>query len=165
MRPSHLPLALALVGLFGCDLLSPKIDQKLAEGLIESILTKEGVKAEKISCPADQKATKGNVFECTATVGGVDVHFSMEVLDDNGTVSAEPRDHTLVVSKIEPEIKGDLQTNGHDVASIDCHGDVWVAIKGASVSCDVVDEAGTAYLWTATFTDDKGGHSHSIAPK
>lgn len=165
MRLSHAPLALALVGLFGCDLLTPKIDQKLAEGLIESILAKENVKASKISCPADQKAVKGTKFECTATVEGVDVHFSMEVLDDNGTVSAAPRDHTLVVAKVEPEIKADLQAAGHDVKSLDCHGDVWVAIKGVSVTCDVTDEAGAAYLWTATFTDDQGGHSHSIAPK
>ena len=30
---------------------------------------------------------------------------------------------------------------------------------------DVTDEAGAEYLWTATFTDDNGGHEHSIAPK
>ena len=165
MRTSPAVFALALVGLFGCDLLEPKIDQKLAEGLVESIITKEGLKPSAVTCPANQSAKKGHKFECTATIDGTDVHFALEVLDDNGTVSAEPRDHTLVVSKVEPEIKSDLLAAGHDVKSIDCHGDVWVAVKGATVSCDVTDEAGTAYLWSATFTGDSGEHEHSIAPK
>lgn len=165
MRLRRALLASSLVGLFGCELLSPKIDADLAAGLVESMLTKEGVKADSVTCPDNQKAEKGNVFECTATVQGVEVHFSMEVIDTKGTVYATPRDHTLVVSNIEPEIAADLQSKGHSVASIDCHGEVWVAIEGASVTCDVTDEAGAAYLWTATFTDNEGGHEHVLAPK
>jgi hypothetical protein len=165
MRPQAALIAISLVGLFGCDLLKPKIDQKFAEGLVESIFTREGVKPDSISCPGDQINQMGTKFECTATVNGTEVHFDLEVEDDQGTVRATPRDHTLVVSKVEPEIKSDLLAAGHEVKSIDCHGDVWVAIKGVSVTCDVTDERGTAYLWTATFTDDEGGHEHSIAPK
>ena len=37
--------------------------------------------------------------------------------------------------------------------------------QGATVTCDVTDEAGAAYLWTAKFTDNEGGHEHSLAPK
>jgi hypothetical protein len=128
-------------------------------------LTKENLEPESVTCPADQEAVKGTKFECVAKINGIEVHFAMEVLDENGTVHASPRDHTLVVSKVEPEIKADLLAKGHDVQSIDCHGDVWVAITGATVSCDVTDEAGTAYLWSATFTDDDGRHNHTIVPK
>lgn len=155
-------LALPLLALLGCD---PQIDQGLAEGLIESMLKKEGVSAESITCPKGEKAVQGNKFECTAKFGEVEVHFTMEVIDDKGTVYATPRDHTLVVEQVEPEIAEDLKGQGHEVASIDCHGDVWVAIKDATVSCDVTDEAGKAYLWTATFTDDEGTHEHKIEPK
>ncbi len=165
MRRSLAPLAFALVGLLGCDLLTPKIDKGLAEGLIKSILDREGLTAESITCPAGQTAEQGNKFECTATIQATEVHFAMEVIDDKGTVFATPRDHTLVVKTVEPEIAADLEARGHSVGSIDCHGEVWVALQGATVTCDVTDEAGAAYLWTATFTDDKGGHEHSIAPK
>jgi hypothetical protein len=165
MRPQSALILVSLVGLFGCDLLKPKIDQKLAEGLVESIITREGLTPSKVSCPPNQLAVKDVEFECTATVNGTDVHFALKVLDDVGTVEASPRDHTLIVSKIEPEIAADLLAAGHEVKTVDCHGDVWVAIKGATVTCDVTDERGTAYLWTATFTDDEGGHEHSIAPK
>ena len=166
MRHPHLLLVgLSFVGLLGCDLLTPTIDADLAAGLVESILTSEGIKPSAVVCPEKQKAEKGHKFECTATCEGVEVHFSMEVLDDKGTVVASPRDHTLVVSQTEPEIAEDLQARGHEVESIDCHGDVWVAVKGAEVTCDVTDEAGVVYLWSATFTDDEGSHEHSIAPK
>ena len=156
---------LVLSGALGCDALTPKIDPDLAAGLVESLLEKEGLKAESVSCPDNQKVEEGNKFECTATVEGVEVHFAMEVIDTKGTVFATPRDHTVVVAKVEPEIAADLKTKGHSVASIDCHGDVWVAIEGAVVTCDVTDEAGAAYLWTATFTDNEGGHEHTLAPK
>ena len=158
-------LVSCLVGLPACDLLTPKIDADLAAGLVESVLTNEGLTVSSVTCPDGQKAEKDNVFECTATVDGTEVHFEMKVLDSKGTVIATPRDHTLVVAKVEPEIATDLKATGHDVAKVDCHGDVWVAIKGAKVSCDVTDEAGAEYLWTAEFTDDDGTHSHSIAPK
>ena len=165
MRRHGMLLSISLVSLFACDALMPKIDADLAAGLVRSILEKEGVKAQSVTCPDNQKAEKGNVFECVADVDGVEVRFSMEVIDAKGTVYATPRDHTLVVERVEPEIAADLQAKGHGVAKVDCHGDVWVAVKGATVSCDVTDEAGTAYVWTATFTDDQGGHEHSIAPK
>ncbi|MCR9161029.1 MAG: DUF4333 domain-containing protein [Nannocystaceae bacterium] len=158
-------VSVSLFALPACDLLTPKIDADLAGGLVESILTKEGLEPTSVSCPDNQKAEKGNVFECTADVKGVEVHFSMEVMDDKGTVYATPRDHTLVVERVEPEIAADLEAQGHSVGKVDCHGDVWVAIKGAEVSCDVTDEAGTEYLWTATFTDDDGGHEHSLQKK
>lgn len=89
----------------------------------------------------------------------------MKFLDDKGTVVATPRDHTFVVAKVEPEIATDLKAKGHSVGKIDCHGDVWVAVKGAKVTCDVTDEAGAECLWSAEFTDEHGTHSHSIAPK
>ena len=158
-------LITASLSCFGCDLLTPKIDADLAAGLVESLLTKEGVTAQSVECPKGQKAEKGNVFECTAKVNDVDVHFKMEVLDNKGNVMATPRDHTLVVKKIEPEIAADLQAKGHSVASIDCHGEVWVAIKDATVTCDVTDEGGAAYLWTAKFTDNEGAHEHKLEPK
>ena len=158
-------LSVSLIALPACDALMPKIDADLAAGLVESILTKEGLKAKSVTCPDNQKAEKGNVFECTADVDGTEVHFSMEVIDDKGTVYATPKDHTLVVERVEPEIAADLKAKGHSVGKVDCHGDVWVAVKGAKVTCDVTDEAGAEYLWTATFTDDNGGHEHSIAPK
>jgi len=149
----------------GCDVFKPKIDPDLAGGLIESILKKEGLKADSVDCPDGQPATEGHTFECTATVADVEVHFTMEVLDDKGTVYATPSDHTLVVEKVEPEIESDLKAQGHSVGTVDCHGDVWVAIEGAEVTCDVTDEAGAAYLWTATFTDDDGNHEHSLKAK
>lgn len=149
----------------GCDLLKMKIDKSKAEGLVGGILTKEQITASSVTCPDDQPATKGHTFECTAKVGEVEVHFRLEVLDDEGTVMATPRDHTLVVADVEDEIKADLQAKGHEVKTIDCHGDVWVAVKGAVATCDLTDEAGTAYLWTATFTDDEGGHTHVVAAK
>lgn len=158
-------LVVASLALAGCDLLMPKIDGTLAEGLVQSILEKEGLTPDSVECPDNQKAEKGNKFTCTAKVGGVDVHFDMEVIDAKGTVYATPSDHTVVVEKFEPEIAEDLKARGHAVKEVDCHGEVWVAVKGATVKCDVTDEAGTAYEWTATFIDDKGGHRHSIAPK
>lgn len=154
-----------LVGLVACDLLKMKIDKAKDEGLVGGILSKEQISATSVTCPDDQPATKGHSFECTAKVGEVDVHFRMEVLDDEGTVMATPRGHTLVVADVEDEIKADLQAKGRDVKTIDCHGDVWVAVKGAVATCDLTDEAGTAYLWTATFTDDTGNHTHVVAAK
>ncbi len=160
------PLVLvSSLSLLGCDLLTPKIDADLAAGLVTSILDKEGVKANSVTCPDNQKAEKGNVFECTADVAGTDVHFSMEVIDAKGTVYATPREHTVVVAKIEPEIASDLQARGHKVDKVDCHGEVWVTTKGSEVTCDVTDEAGAEYLWRATFTDDVGAHQHSLTPK
>ncbi len=165
MRWSVPLLVSCLVVLPACDLLTTKIDPDLAGGLVKSILTNEGLTVSSVTCPSGQKAEKDNVFECTATVDGTEVHFDMKVLDSKGTVVATPRDHTLVVAKLEPEIAADLKAKGHDVEKIDCHGDVWVAIKGAKASCDVTDEAGGEYLWTAEFTDDEGTHNHSLAPK
>ncbi|MGH1344566.1 MAG: DUF4333 domain-containing protein [Nannocystales bacterium] len=158
-------LVSCLVGLPACELLTRKIDPDLAGGLVESLLTSEGLTVSSVDCPDGVKAEKDTTFECTATVDGTDVHFDMKVIDDKGTVVATPRDHTLVVKKVEPEIAADLKAKGHEVSKIDCHGDVWVAVKGAKVSCDVFDEADVEYLWSAEFTDDDGTHSHSIAPK
>ena len=158
-------LLVSSVSLLGCELLGPKIDADLAAGLVQSILEKEGVKAESVKCPDNQKAEKGNVFECTADVAGTEVHFSMEVIDEKGTVYATPREHTVVVDKIEPEIAEDLKAKGHKVAKIDCHGEVWVTTKDSEVTCDVTDEAGADYLWTAKFTDDEGAHEHRLTPK
>lgn len=156
-------LALACTTLFGCDALNT-IDPVQAQGLVESLLKKEGVTATSVTCPSGQKLEKGNKFECTADVNGIEVHFSLEVIDDKGTVFATPRDHTLVVEKVEPEIAADLKAKGHEVKEVDCHGDVWVAVKDAVVKCDVTDEAGAKYVWTATFTDNDGGHTHKIEP-
>ncbi len=158
-------LSVSLVALPACDALMPKIDPDLAAGLVGQILEKEGLTAKSIKCPDNQKVEKGNVFECVADVEGTEVKFSMEVLDSKGTVYATPKDHTLVVEKIEPEIAADLEAKGHKIGKIDCHGDVWVAIEGAVATCDVTDEAGTEYIWTAEFIDDKGGHKHTLAPK
>jgi hypothetical protein len=158
-------LAVGSLSLLGCDMLQPKIDAKLAEQLVSSLLEKEGLKPDSVSCPSNQLVEKGNKFGCKAKVGDVEVDFQLEVLDDKGNVYAAPTNHTLVVSKIEPEIASDLKERGHSVDKVDCHGDVWVAIKGAKVSCDVTDEAGAAYVWTAEFLDDEGKHSHSIKPK
>lgn len=157
--------ALVLFGLGACEILKPKIDRSKAEGLVKALLTKEKIEPTSVTCPDDQPIEKGHVFECTAVANAVEVHFTLEQLDDQGTVVATPRDHTLVVASVEPELKADLEAAGHKVASIDCHGDVWVAVKGATVSCDLTDEAGKPYVWSATFTDDKGGHTHSVAPK
>jgi hypothetical protein len=158
-------VALVCFGLGACEILQPKIDKTKAEGLVKTILTNEKIEPTSVTCPADEPIKKGHVFECTALAGEVEIHFKVEQLDDEGTVVATPRDHTLVVSSVESEIKSDLQAAGHQVKSIDCHGDVWVAVKGATVTCDLTDEADKAYLWTATFTDGEGGHSHKVTPK
>jgi len=158
--------ALALQGLGACDVVfNSKIDKTKAEALVKSLLTQENITPTSVTCPDDQENKKGVTFECIAVANGTEVHFGMEVIDDAGSVMAKPRDHTLVVASVEPEIKADLQGKGHQVATIDCHGNVWVAIKGATVTCDLVDEAGNAYLWSATFTDDKGTHEHSVKAK
>jgi Fe-S cluster biogenesis protein NfuA len=157
-------IALALLG--ACDVsFNSGIDKTKAEALVKSLLTKENITPTSVTCPEKQENKKGVKFECTAVANGTDVHFSMEVIDDEGSVMATPRDHTLVVASVEPEIKADLQAKGHQVAKIDCHGDVWVAVKGATVTCDLVDETGKEYLWSATFTDDKGTHEHSVKAK
>lgn len=164
LRPVSLVLALGVVA--GCDfVIGNKIDKSKAEALVKSLLTKENITPDSVTCPEGQETKKGATFECTAVANGTEVHFRMEILDEEGTVMATPRDHTLVVKSVEPEIEADLEAKGHKVAKIDCHGDVWVAIKGAKVTCDLVDEAGKEYLWTATFTDDKGTHEHSVQPK
>jgi hypothetical protein len=148
-----------------CDLLQPKIDNTKAEALVRSILEKEQIKIDSVQCPADQPATKGHKFECVATCAvGTEVHFSLEVMDDSGTVLAQPRSHTVAVKSVEQEIADDLAKLGHTVQSIDCHGEVWVSVPGAIATCDIVDEAGTKYVWTAEFKDDKGGHTHKIEP-
>ncbi len=162
-RDLGIPL-LVLMGLGACDL-TPKIDKSKAEALVKAVLTKESLAPTSVTCPENEKNEKGHTFECTAVANEVEVHFKMEVLDDQGTVMATPRDHTMVVSSIVPELKADLEATGHQLKSLDCHGEVWVAIKGATVTCDLVDEAGKAYLWTATFTGDKGEHTHTVAPK
>jgi hypothetical protein len=90
------------------------------------------------------------------------VHFNIEVIDDQGTVMAKPRDHTIKVDSVENEIAEDLRLLGHSVASIDCHGEVWVSVPGAIATCDIVDEAGAKYLWTTEFTDGNGRHTHKI---
>jgi hypothetical protein len=164
-RLATITLMAALVSTTGaCDLLQPKIDKSLAEGLIRSILEKEKIKIDSIVCPADQPATKGHTFECLAVCVGTEVHFAMEVLDDKGTVTASPRSHTLVVKSVEGEIAEDLRALGHTVQSIDCHGEVWVSVPGAIATCDIVDSDGAKYLWTAEFQDDRGGHRHKIEP-
>ncbi len=159
-------LVAALVMVAGCDLLQPKVDKKLAEDLVGSIFKDEGLKVDSVECPANQPMKKGHKFECVAKAHGVDVHFEVEVMDESsGTVKASARDHTLVVSDVEPLIKADLESNGHQVSKIDCHGEIWVAVKGAVGSCDITDEANAVYVWTATFTDDEGNFSHEIKPK
>jgi hypothetical protein len=159
-------LALSLLGLGACDVsFGNQIDKSKAEALVKSLLTKENITPTSVTCPDKQENKKGLKFECTAVASGTEVHFTMEIIDDSGTVIATPRDHTLVVSAVEPEIKADLQAKGHQVAKIDCHGDVWVVITGATVSCDLVDETGKEYVWTAKFTDDKGAHEHSVKEK
>jgi hypothetical protein len=157
-------LAGALVTTSGCDLLQPKLDKGKLEALVRSLLEREQIKIDSISCPADQPVTKGHTFECLAVCVGVEVHFSMEVIDDQGTVMAKPRSHTVVVKSVENEIAEDLRKLGHSVQSVDCHGEVWVSVPGAIATCDIVDEAGAKYLWTAEFTDDRGTHNHKIEP-
>jgi hypothetical protein len=153
----------AVVSMAGaCDLLQPKIDKSKAEGLVRSILEKEKIKIDSVECPADQPATKGHKFECVATCVGTEVHFSLEVLDDQGTVLAQPRSHTVATKSVEQEIAADLAKLGHQVKSVDCHGEVWVSVPGAVATCDIVDEEGTKYVWTAEFKDDKGAHTHKI---
>jgi hypothetical protein len=163
MHKILLPL-LALAPLLACDLFN-KVDADKAEQLIQTILDKESIKAEKITCPDGQSSKKGTSFECTAVVSGAEVHFTVEMVDDAGTALASPRDHTFPVAKLEPEIADNIRELGHTVAKLDCHGELWVAVKGAVVTCDVTDEAGAQYLWTAEFTDNEGGHSHKLEPK
>ena len=163
----HLVTA-ALVGTIvsttGCDLLKPKLDQGKLEGLVRSLLEREQIKIDSLSCPSDQPADKGHTFECLAVCQGIEVHFKMEVIDDSGTVMATPRSHTVVVKSVESEIADDLRKLGHSVQSIDCHGEVWVSVPGAVATCDILDEAGAKYLWTAEFSDDRGTHTHKIEP-
>jgi hypothetical protein len=147
-----------------CDLLQPKIDKSKAEALIRSVLEREKIKIDSIECPADQPLTKGHKFECVAVCVGTEVHFSMEVLDDDGNVMASPRSHTVAVKSVAEEIAADLRGLGHQVKSVDCHGEVWVSVPGAIATCDIVDEQGTKYLWTAEFLDDRGKHTHKIEP-
>lgn len=162
-------VTLALVSTFilasgACDLLAPKLDKGKLETLVRGILERESIKIDSIDCPDAQPVNKGHTFECLAVCVGTEVHFAMEVIDDEGTVMATPRSHTVVVKSVEKEIADDLRALGHSIASVDCHGEVWVSVPGAIATCDIVDETGAKYLWTAEFEDDRGRHTHKIEP-
>jgi hypothetical protein len=83
-------LATAALGTAGCSVSvgDKTIDAKSVEDQITKNIEAQGTSVDSVSCPGDQKAAKGNTFDCT-------VHFAdgstrtarVELVDDKGTFS------------------------------------------------------------------------------
>ena len=168
MRATSIALASLLsLGLFGCDLLQPKVSQKELQDALANWLKDHDLEANEIHCPDNQKMEKGNVFECTCKVHDQEIPVRVEVKDPStGTVEWKPKYLTMKGEELAKEIKAKPEFAEHEV-SVTCSDKVFVSIPDSEWKCDVVDknDGGKAYVATLKFNDGEGNHNWSMAPK
>lgn len=60
------------------------LDQSAVQDGVKQMLSRYGDPADSVTCPADQEVKAGNVFTCSAVIGGTARQITVTVLDTNG---------------------------------------------------------------------------------
>ncbi|WP_146658399.1 DUF4333 domain-containing protein [Enhygromyxa salina] len=159
-------LALALLPLAGCDLLTTKVSKDKLEAELATWLEDHNLEATEITCPDNQKMEKGNRFECHCKVQGIDVPVRVEVTDaSSGKVEWEPKYQTVPREKMEAGLLALPELAGRTL-EIECET-VLVSVPDSDWACDAVDKAAgdLAMVLTVHFTDGEGTYDWKLEPK
>jgi hypothetical protein len=144
-------------GLCGCEM---KLDPKKIDEIITGMFKQASLEVATIDCPKNQKAKKGEVFECEVTVKpSVKVPVTVEVTDNSGTVNVKTKFKVITPAKLAKEIEGKLGGQGVS-ATVDCGTEVRVAMPGTTFSCTA--SSGAEKRTLAVSVDDKGEASWKL---
>lgn len=161
-------LALSLVSLLaGCELFEQKVDKAKLEAELATWLKSNSLDASSITCPDNQKMEKGNVFECSCTVAGVEVPVRVEVTDPvEGMVEWQTKYTTVLDDTIEASVPKLPELAGRTI-TVDCASEVLVSVPSSTWTCDAVDVGADNLAMTLTivFSDGVGTYDWTLEPK
>lgn len=160
-------LLLVLLPLAACEYLQPKVSKEKLEAELAAWLKSNDLEASSIVCPDNQKLEKGNVFECTCQIEGIDVPVRVEVTDaTTGAVEWQAKYTTVKDTQIESSIPALPELAGRTV-TVDCPGKVLVSVPGSEWKCDAVDAAQPelALEVKLKFNDGEGNYEWTLGPK
>jgi hypothetical protein len=169
LSPSILLIASLSLGLSlgACELLQPKVSKEKMEAELAAWLKSNDLEATSIVCPDNQKLEKGNVFECTCKIEGIDVPVSVEVTDAvAGTVEWKTKYTTVKDTQIEAGIPALPELAGRTVV-VDCPDKVLVSVPNSEWKCNAVDQAqpDAALEVKLKFNDGEGNYEWTLGPK
>lgn len=159
--------AAALVGVLGA--IGPGCRAELPpaalhDAIAEWFRTREGIAVDAVRCPKALPKAPGEAMTCTVTLDHEVVEVTAEVVDDEGTLSLQPRHATVVAARAEPEIAATLRAQGIAVDRIDCDGVVWVARPGAEHRCEVTAQDGRRFAWHGVWSGEGTRQRTTVVP-
>lgn len=145
------------VGLSACGSGSPS--PAACRDAVRDNLQAQGLVVDTVRC----SAVSGDDADvtCRAQVGATEL--SMRVGIDGDALRVRPLQPTVLVAKIEPQVRAKLTEAGVGVRSLSCEGAVWVARNGGQGRCSAIDETGQAWTYEATFRGEGSHHTARIA--
>jgi len=134
-------LAAAALFVFGSRTVDPASVQ---QEIVRITQTAVGVAPTDVRCPAEIKAQAGGTFDCTATVDGQPVTYTVRQDDDQGHLTIN-YDRLIKVDDVESVIAQQVGTDVDIAVTVECPP------AGRTV---VVNAPGTPIACTATNADD-----------
>jgi Domain of unknown function (DUF4333) len=140
MKPNSLlaslvaPAALVALGVLtsGCT-----VDKKKVEGSITDEFKSKGIKLKSVDCPANQKAKKGETFDCKAETDDGDKLTIHVTLNDNmGSLEWKLDGKILEEAKVGHSLEKAIDDKAHVKADVTCPDKTIVLLSGKSFTCD-----------------------------
>jgi hypothetical protein len=150
-------LAVGTVLLFGTKIL----DSAEAERLIsQATQDQAGIAPTDVSCPSDIEADAGATFNCSASLEGQPISFTVTQTDDDGNVAVASVNTFVDVATVEASLTEQLgEAAGVEVIST-CHTgghSVLVDGVGTPIPCTVANAEDAADSVEVTATMDEAG--------
>lgn len=165
-RDRGLVAALALYG-YGCGAAAcgAELPADAAERAVADYFVGQGVVDRPgVRCGERLQPKPGHQVRCRVLDTDPPVDVEVVVGSTPTDVTVRPLRPTLVVARIEPEIREGLRAQGRAVETIDCAGAVWAVHAGAEHRCRLRGADGSASVWIGTFSGQGSRHRARVVP-
>lgn len=153
-------LAVGAIFLFG----SKSLDTAAAQTKIADLTRQQiGITPTGVSCPDDVDLKAGTAFQCTATLDGQPISYTVKETDDQGNVRVDSDNDLILVSKVEESVAQQVGDEAGVKANATCDTGgkkVLVDSQDRPIHCTVVNAGdSTDTLDVQATVDDQGNVS------
>jgi hypothetical protein len=131
---------------------------------IASTIEQDGViRVNRVDCPEDRPAKKGDEFTCTAVIGGVKVPFRVTQQDAGGNFRARSTRAILDMERAQSEMARSLSRQLEATIRVECGEEkVRVERPGGTFLCIARDDSGQPVAVRVTVKDVDGNISFRV---
>lgn len=128
-------------------------------------LEAQGLTVQGVQCPDSVAGPETDPVTCQAQIGAVTLAMAVTADPDGGGLTVHPLDPAVVVAEVVPGITRKLEAAGIEVADITCDAEIWLAKSGSTQRCEIIDRAGRALTYEASFSGHGSDHTMRLFSK